>query len=361
MSNLENILPLNSWFTDLKLTSQIIIAGPCSAETEQQVLDTAIQLKKFDKVKIFRAGIWKPRTRPGSFEGKGEEALKWLKKVKTQTKLKTCVEVASPEHIELAVKYEVDILWIGARTVANPFAIQALADTLKDYNIPVMIKNPINPDIELWQGAIERINGAGINKIAAIHRGFYPFEKTNLRNIPKWEIPIELKTRFNNLPIIGDPSHISGTTEYIKDIAQKGLDLNFDGLMIETHINPKQALSDAKQQLTPSELNNLVSNLHFRTDSTVTNIAEIELLREQIDSVDNQMLELLAKRMDIIEKIGNYKKKNDIAVFQLRRWEKIISTRKDFGNSLGLNIEFIKKILQIIHKESIMRQNKLMN
>ena len=361
MSGLENILPLKLWFADFELKSPTIIAGPCSAETEQQVIDTAKQLAKINNVKIFRAGVWKPRTRPGSFEGMGEEALLWLKKVKKITDFKTCVEVASPEHVELAIKYGVDILWIGARTVANPFAIQAIADSLKNFDIPVMIKNPINPDIELWQGAIERINGAGINKIAAIHRGFYPFEKTNLRNIPKWEIPIELKTRYNNLPIIGDPSHISGTTEYIKDIAQKGLDLNFDGLMIETHTNPKEALSDAKQQLTPSELNNLISNLHFRTDSTVTNIAEIELLREQIDSVDNQMLELLAKRMDIIEKIGNYKKKNDIAVFQLRRWEKIISTREDFGNNLGLDKEFIKKILQLIHKESIMRQNKLMN
>ena len=361
MSNLDNILPLKSWFTDVKLGSPIIIAGPCSAETEQQVLDTAKQLDKIEKVKIFRAGVWKPRTRPGSFEGKGEEALKWLQKVKDETNLKTCVEVASPEHIDLAVKYGVDILWIGARTVANPFAIQAIADTLKNYDLPVMIKNPINPDIELWQGAIERINRAGINRIAAIHRGFYPFEKTNLRNIPKWEIPIELKTKFNNLPIIGDPSHISGTTEYIKDISQKGLDLNFDGLMIETHINPAEALSDAKQQLTPSELDLLLKDLHFRTENKAKNIAEIEMLREQIDSVDNQMLELLAKRMDIIEKIGDYKMKNDIAVFQLRRWEQIISTRKDFGEGLGLDKEFISKLLQLIHKESIMRQNKLMN
>ncbi len=361
MSNLVNIIPLKSWFSDTKLDSPIIIAGPCSAENEKQVLETAKQLDKINKVKIFRAGIWKPRTRPGSFEGKGEEALKWLQKVKSETNLKTCVEVASPEHTKLAIKYGVDILWIGARTVANPFAIQAVADTLKNYDIPVMIKNPINPDIELWQGAIERINRAGINRIAAIHRGFYPFEKTNLRNIPKWEIPIELKTRFNNLPIIGDPSHISGTTEYIKDISQKGLDLNFDGLMIETHINPKEALSDAKQQLTPSELNSLISKLHFRANNTVNNIAEIELLREQIDSVDNQMLELLAKRMDIIENIGNYKKENEIPVFQLRRWEEIINTRKKFGEGLGLNKEFIKKILQLIHKESIMRQNKLIN
>jgi len=361
MSNLDKILPLKSWFTDVKLDSPIIIAGPCSAETELQVLETAKLLDKIEKVKIFRAGVWKPRTRPGSFEGKGEEALKWLQNVQIETNLKTCVEVASPEHIKLAVKYGIDILWIGARTVANPFAIQALADTLKNYDIPVMIKNPINPDIELWQGAIERISRAGINKIAAIHRGFYPFEKTNLRNIPKWEIPIELKTRFNNLPIIGDPSHISGTTEFIKDISQKGLDLNFDGLMIETHINPKEALSDAKQQLTPSDLNQLIEQLHFRTDEKVNNIPEIELLREQIDSVDNQMLELLSKRMEIIEKIGDYKKENEIPVFQLRRWEEIISTRKDFGEGLGLNKEFIKKILQLIHKESIMRQNKLIN
>ena len=361
MSDINNILPINKWFTDSDIKSPVIIAGPCSAESEKQVIETAMQIADNNMVKIFRAGVWKPRTRPGSFEGKGEEALVWLKKVKELTNLKTSVEVASPEHVHLAIKYGVDILWIGARTVANPFAIQALADTLKNYDIPVMIKNPINPDIELWQGAIERINRAGINRIAAIHRGFYPFEKTNLRNIPKWEIPIELKTRFNNLPIIGDPSHISGTTEYIKDISQKGLDINFDGLMIETHINPQEALSDAKQQLTPSELGKLLDILHFRNDNEFNNIPEIELLREQIDSIDNQMLELLAKRMDVIEKIGDYKKKNEIAVFQLRRWEQIISSRKDFGEGLGLDREFIKKILQLIHKESIMRQNKLIN
>ncbi len=359
MSNLHNIIPIDKWFTTNSLKTPLIIAGPCSAESEYQVLETAKKLAEIGKISVFRAGAWKPRTRPGNFEGMGEKALVWLKKVKQETGLRVCTEVATVEHIHKAIEYNIDILWIGARTVANPFAIQVLADAFLQYDVPILIKNPINPDIELWQGAIERINRAGINRIAAIHRGFYPFEKTNLRNVPKWEIPIELKTRIHNLPIIGDPSHISGSTKYLKDISQKALDINFDGLMIETHINPKEALSDAKQQLTPKGLENLLNELIFRKNNV--SLKEIEILREQIDSIDNQLLEMLAKRMEVIEKIGAYKKENNITIFQLRRWEQIIKTRNKFGESLGLDKNFIKKILQIIHKESIINQDKIIN
>jgi len=359
MSGLKNLVSIKDWFSEFS-SDKLLIAGPCSAETEKQLLETAKKISDKTNISVFRAGIWKPRTRPGSFEGVGEIGLKWLQKVKKETNLRTAVEVATPEHIKLAVDYNVDILWIGARTVSNPFSVQLLADELKNYNIPVLIKNSLNPDIDLWQGAIERIYSSGIRKIAAIHRGFYPFEKTNLRNIPKWEIPIELKTRFHNLPIIGDPSHIAGDSDLVADIAQKALDINFDGLMIESHINPKEALSDAKQQLTPSKLAYLLQNIKFRS---ATNLLEqhLDLLRENIDSIDKQMLELLAKRMTTVEKIGEYKREHNIAVFQLRRWEHIIRSRKNFGKKMGLSEEFIKKILQLVHKESIAKQNKIMN
>lgn len=358
MSDLNNLVPINEWFPEFN-SDKLLIAGPCSAETETQILETAKEISDKTNISVFRAGIWKPRTRPGSFEGVGEVGLNWLKKVKSETNLRTAVEVATPEHIKLAVKHNVDIIWIGARTVSNPFSMQLLADELKNYDIPVLIKNSLNPDIELWQGAIERIYASGIRKIAAIHRGFYPFEKTNLRNIPKWEIPIELKTRFHNLPIIGDPSHIAGNAELVADIAQKALDIDFNGLMIETHINPEKALSDAKQQLKPNELAELLQNIKFRT-STDLSEKHLDLLRENIDSIDKQMLELLAKRMSTVEKIGKYKKEHNIAVFQLRRWEHIIRSRKEFGTNMGLSEDFIKKLLQLVHKESIAKQNKVM-
>jgi chorismate mutase len=358
MSDLNNLVPINEWFPEFN-SDKLLIAGPCSAETETQILETAKEISDKTNISVFRAGIWKPRTRPGSFEGVGEVGLNWLKKVKSETNLRTAVEVATPEHIKLAVKHNVDIIWIGARTVSNPFSVQLLADELKNYDIPVLIKNSLNPDIELWQGAIERIYASGIRKIAAIHRGFYPFEKTNLRNIPKWEIPIELKTRFHNLPIIGDPSHIAGNAKLVADIAQKALDIDFNGLMIETHINPEKALSDAKQQLKPNELAELLQNIKFRT-STDLSEKHLDLLRENIDSIDKQMLELLAKRMSTVEKIGEYKKEHNIAVFQLRRWEHIIRSRKEFGTNMGLSEDFIKKLLQLVHKESIAKQNKVM-
>ena len=356
------LIPIKNWFKQLQNTKHLLIAGPCSAETEKQVLETAIEINKIEQVKVYRAGIWKPRTRPNNFEGVGNIGLEWLKKVKEQTNLLTTVEVATPEHVELCLKKpeSVDILWIGARTTANPFSIQELANSLKGVDIPVMIKNPLNPDLGLWQGAIERFYKVGISKIAAIHRGFYPFEKNKLRNIPKWEIPIELKSIFPELPIINDPSHISGLTCYIEEIAQKALAINMDGLMLETHIEPKKALSDAKQQITPAELKILLTKLIFRNETFKNNalINQLEQFREQIDSIDAQILELFSKRMNIVEQIGYYKNENKISIFQLSRWKNIMKTRTEFGEKLGLNKLFIKKILQLVHKESIRKQTE---
>lgn len=346
------------WFDNLADSSHLIIAGPCSAETEAQVLETAMEISKISSVKVFRAGVWKPRTNPGNFEGIGKIALDWLKKVKKQTGLLTCVEVATPEHVKLALENEVDILWIGARTVVNPFSVQAIADELKGVDIPVMIKNPINPDLKLWIGAIERIYNAGINKIVAIHRGFFPFEDTKFRNIPKWEISIELKTLFPDLQIINDPSHIAGKRELIKEIASYALCMNVDGLMIETHNNPLVALSDSAQQITPIELKKLLGELKFRKNIFDNNeiISELEQLRFQIDSLDFQMLELLAKRMNIIKKIGNYKNQKEISIFQVERWREINDTRINAGKELNLDLTFVKKIMQLIHNQSISLQ-----
>jgi len=355
-----NLIPINKWHSQLSDIKQVIIAGPCSAETENQVLQTAKEISNIEQVKIFRAGIWKPRTRPNNFEGIGKEALKWLENVKTQTNLLTAVEVATPEHIEhcLLNPQSVDILWIGARTTANPFSVQEIAEALKGVDIPVFVKNPLNPDLSLWIGALERLYKVGIKKLGAIHRGFYPFEKIKFRNIPKWEIPIELKSLYPTLPIINDPSHIAGLTSYIEEIAQKALAINMDGLMIETHCNPKKALSDAEQQLTPNELDSLLKKLKF-TDEVVDNseiIIRLQQYREQIDSLDFQILELLAKRMDIVGDLGGFKKENNISAFQLARWKNILRSRKSFGLDLGLDEAFIKNLLQFIHKESILKQ-----
>jgi len=362
MTKLKNIIPIQQWYPCLKKTP-LIIAGPCSAESEEQVMQTAHAIAKLDKVNVFRSGIWKPRTRPGNFEGVGEQGLQWLQQVKKETGLLTTVEVANPEHVKLAIQYDIDILWIGARTTSNPFSVQELADSLKGYDKPVMVKNPINPDIQLWLGALERFQKAGIHNLAAIHRGFYPFEATTLRNIPKWEIPIELKSMCHSLPIICDPSHISGNREFIPEIAQKAMDLNMNGLMIETHINPSAALSDMNQQLTPKQLNDLLNKLIFRSISVKNNdfLSVLESLRDKIDSIDQQMLELLSQRMDVVGEIGKYKSKNEVTILQLRRWEKIINTRLKQGKKLGLSEEFIKKLLQLVHKESIQKQTEVMN
>ncbi len=351
------------WYKELKDTDFLLIAGPCSAETYDQTLQTAIKLSKIKNLKVFRAGLWKPRTNPNNFEGVGEKGLDWLKAVKEQTGLLTTTEVASPHHVELCLKSgAVDILWIGARTVTNPFSVQDIAYALQGTDIPVMIKNPIHSDLKLWAGAIERLYKAGLKKIAAIHRGFYPFQSTRLRNIPKWEIPINLKTQYPTLPVIGDPSHIAGDTCYIHEVAQKALDINFDGLMVEVHINPSQALSDAKQQLTPEKFEQLLNMLKFRTkDFNKDFLDQLTYLRHQIDSIDYQIIELLAHRMEIVKEIGRYKNKHDIAIFQLERWKQIQESRSKLAQKLELDPEFIMKIMEIIHKESINVQSKINN
>ena len=355
-----NIQSLQSYIPNLHPDEPLVIAGPCSAESYGQVIETAKQISKKTKAHIYRAGIWKPRTRPGQFEGIGKEGLEWLKEVKNKTNLLVCTEVAKAKHVEEAIKANIDILWIGARTVSNPFSVQEIADSLKGIDVPVFIKNPINPDLSLWIGAIERIEKSGITKLAAIHRGFYPYEETKFRNIPKWEIPIELKRQFHNLPVICDPSHISGHRNYIKEVSQKAFDLNFDGLMIETHNNPKLALSDASQQITPDTLKEILTQLVIR-HSPVKHEKILLQHREQIDSIDHQLLELLSKRMNIIDKIGQYKLSENISILQLRRWENIIKTRTVMGDDLGLDKKFILSLLELIHKESIQVQNKVMN
>jgi chorismate mutase len=355
------ISPLTTYIPNLKANKPLIISGPCSAESEEQMVMTAKEIADKTNTHLFRAGIWKPRTRPGHFEGIGTEGLKWLKTIKQETSLPVCTEVAKPQHVEAALKHNVDVLWIGARTVSNPFSVQEIADSLKGIDIPVFIKNPINPDLQLWHGAIERIAESGISKLAAIHRGFYPYEETKFRNIPKWEVAIELKRLYHDLPIICDPSHISGTRSYITEVSQKAMDLNFDGLMIETHIQPSEALSDANQQITPESLKILLSNLILREGQNDKYEQEIQTYREQIDSIDQQLLEMLSQRMSIIKKIGEYKSEQNITILQLRRWEKIMETRSALGKKLGLNKAFIKKLLELMHKESIQLQNDIMN
>ncbi|MBN2755832.1 MAG: bifunctional 3-deoxy-7-phosphoheptulonate synthase/chorismate mutase type II [Bacteroidales bacterium] len=365
MNNYNDILSIQNWFPQLNDKNNILIAGPCSAETEEQVLNTAIAISKIPEAEIFRAGIWKPRTRPGSFEGVGEIGLEWLKKVKEKTGLLTCVEVATVEHIKLCKEHKdsVDILWIGARTTVNPFSVQELADVLLNCNKPIMIKNPVNPDLNLWIGAIERIYKSGIKKIAAVHRGFSAFEPSKLRNIPKWEIPIELKIQFPDLSIINDPSHIAGKPEYIAEIAQYALDLNMNGLMIETHINPKAALSDAKQQITPKELSELLKKLEYRlpeNDNPNFN-NNLEQFRYKIDSIDHQILELLSYRMDIVENIAKYKAENNVSILQLKRWREIISNRLKFADEHNLDKDFVKTLLELVHTESIKKQKRIFN
>ncbi len=362
MTDLKDIEHWSNWFR-FGIDKPLIIAGPCSAENEDQVLDTARGLAKINQVKVFRSGVWKPRSRPGNFEGIGTKALKWLQKVQSETGLKTAVEVAFPDHIKACLDHNVDILWIGARTTANPFSVQELAKALEGIDIPVLVKNPVNPDLSLWIGAIERIYKSGIKKLAAVHRGFFPFEATSLRNIPKWELVIELKRTIPNLNIFVDPSHIAGNREFITDISQKALDLNMDGLMIESHNSPDRAKSDANQQITPEQLSKLLQKLSFRKANNLSekDLDFLEQYREQIDSIDNQLLELLSQRMDVVSQIGKYKCENNITILQLRRWENILKTRIELGKNLGMDDKFILKLLQLIHKESIIKQSQVMN
>lgn len=352
---------LHTWLPTL--TEPLLISGPCGAESLQQVMQTAEGLAATKKVSLFRAGVWKPRTRPNAFEGKGEEALQWLQEVKRQHGFKITVEVANAQHTELALKYGVDVLWIGARTTVNPFSVQEIADALQGVNIPVMVKNPIHADLQLWIGAIERIYNTGIHNIAAIHRGFYPDSKSRYRNKPLWQLPIELRTLFPDLPIICDPSHISGNRELIPQVAQKALDLGMNGLMIESHVDPAEALSDAQQQLTPEQLNELVSKLILRSSHTSNHelIDKLAELRKIIDELDDELMNVLKKRIQIIEQIGSYKKEHNITIFQLQRWQEILRTRGQWADKLGLSRQHVEKLCQLLHEESIRVQNGLMN
>ena len=356
-----NITSLSEWLPAYK--KPLIISGPCGAETEKQVLRTAEELAKLDRVTIFRSGVWKPRTRPNSFEGAGSKALLWLKKVKEQFGFLTTVEVATAEHVNEALKNNVDILWVGARTTVNPFSVQEIADALQGIDIPVMVKNPVNADVQLWIGALERLNQAGIKKLIAVHRGFYTYDKGIYRNPPHWEIPIELKTFFPQLPIVCDPSHICGNKELLLSVSQKSLDLNFDGLMIESHCDPEKALSDKQQQITPDYLEKLLDELVIRKEHNTNKefTKNLQHLRSIVDEIDEEIINWLAKRMEIIDQIGEYKRDNNITVLQLERWIEIINTRTAFAESKGINKEFIQKVCQIMHKESIRKQTEMIN
>ncbi len=335
-----------------------VIAGPCSAESEEQIMTTAKQLAA-KGCHNFRAGVWKPRTKPGGFEGHGEVALPWLKEVKEETGMLVATEVATPEHVELALKYGIDILWVGARTSANPFAVQALADSLKGVDIPVFVKNPVNLDLELWIGALERINLAGVKRLAAIHRGFSSYDKKIYRNLPMWQIPIELRRRIPNLPIICDPSHIGGRRELVAPLCQQAMDLGFDGLIVESHCNPDHAWSDAKQQVTPDVLDYILSLLVVRDEKMTTE--GITQLRHQIDELDDQLMNLLSKRMRVCREIGQYKKEHNMTVLQPARYNEILDKRGAQGALCGMASEFTAHVFELIHEESVRQQIEILN
>ena len=335
-----------------------VIAGPCSAETEEQMLTTAHQLRSFG-CHNFRAGIWKPRTKPGGFEGHGEKALPWLKRVKDETGMLVSTEVATPEHVELTLKYGVDILWVGARTAANPFAMQALADALRGVDIPVFVKNPVNPDLELWIGALERLNQAGIRRLGAIHRGFSSYDKKIYRNLPMWQIPIELRRRLPGLPLICDPSHIGGRRELIAPLCQQALDMGFDGLIVESHCSPDDAWSDARQQVTPEVLDYILLQLVVRNGSVTTE--SINQLRRQIDELDNQLIDLLSRRMRVCREIGIYKKEHDMTVVQTERYNELLQQRASQGEACGMSPAFISHVFESVHEESVRQQIEIIN
>lgn len=350
------------WLDDFKLSHPLVIAGPCSAETEEQVLKIAHELKDSD-VSIFRAGIWKPRTRPGGFEGVGAIGLKWLQKAKAETGLLMATEVATAAHVKLALEHDIDVLWIGARTTVNPFAVQEVADALAGTDKIVLIKNPVNPDLALWIGGVERLYNAGIKKLGVIHRGFSTYEKTKYRNIPEWQLPIELQSRFPDLPLICDPSHITGQRHMIQEVAQQALDLNYDGLIIETHIDPDNAWSDAAQQVTPTVLKQIFEDLKVKkmsSDDGDFNTRMIKL-RANIDIADSKLLEILGNRMKVAEQIGALKKEKNVAVLQNKRWNEILGKMILEGEDKGLSEEFILRIFKAIHQESIAHQEKIIN
>ena len=335
-----------------------VIAGPCSAETEEQVMSVARQLSA-NGVKVLRAGIWKPRTKPGGFEGIGSEGLAWLKKVKQETGMYVSTEVATQKHVYEALKFGVDLLWVGARTTANPFAVQEIAEALQGVDIPVLVKNPVNPDLELWIGALERLSNVGLTKLGAIHRGFSSYDKKIYRNLPQWHIPIELKRRYPDLPILCDPSHIGGSRDLILPLSQQAMDLNYDGLIIESHCDPDNAWSDASQQVTPARLKEILETLVIRNRKQSTE--DLSDLRKQIDELDDQLLELLAKRMRISCEIGTFKKEHNMTVVQTGRYDEILNTRIDQAKAMKMDTEFIRTILEAIHEESVRQQVVILN
>lgn len=357
-----DLVNVDEWgiFPDRK--KPLIISGPCSAESEQQLFETAKALRNAG-VHVLRAGIWKPRTRPNCFEGVGAEGLPWMRWVQRELGMKTSTEVANVKHVYEALKAGIDLLWIGARTTANPFAMQEIADALKGTDIPVLVKNPVNPDVELWVGALERLNMAGLKKIGVIHRGFSSYMQTKYRNIPQWQIPIEIKRRFKDILMICDPSHISGKREYVREISQQAMDLGFDGLIIESHICPEIALSDAAQQVTPAALAELISGLVIRTIDTenVEYKESIDELRARIDELDDELIGILARRMKISAEIGKYKKQNNITILQTGRWDKILEKVFQKGSERGLSNEFLEKVFTAIHEASIDKQREIMD
>ncbi|MBR6864790.1 MAG: bifunctional 3-deoxy-7-phosphoheptulonate synthase/chorismate mutase type II [Bacteroidales bacterium] len=355
-----DIIPVTEWgfFT---LPRPMVIAGPCSAETEEQVLETARGLASWG-IHMFRAGIWKPRTHPGCFEGVGAPGLKWLKKVKEETGMFVCTEVANEKHVYECLKYGVDMLWVGARTTANPFLMQEIADALRDTDVPVLVKNPINPDIDLWIGALERLNRAGVRKLGVIHRGFSTISSKPYRNAPGWQIAIELRTRYPNLPFFADPSHMGGDRKYLQELSQRAMDLGLEGLMIESHCNPAAALSDAKQQLVPADLRTLIESLLIREkDSGDKEYREgIEQLRSRIDYIDEDLLKELGARMEVSRKIGAYKRDHNVAILQTARWEVVMAAMKEKARIYGLSEKFIDDVFNAIHEESIRTQNEVL-
>ncbi|PQB03654.1 chorismate mutase [Aureitalea marina] len=359
---MENKKELRTWLNKMELDHPLVIAGPCSAETEDQLLNIAHQLKDSDAT-VLRAGIWKPRTRPGNFEGVGALGLKWLQRAKEETGMKTTTEVANANHVDLAMEHDVDILWIGARTTVSPFIVQEIAEALRGTDKPVLIKNPVNPDLSLWLGAVERMYKADIPNLGVIHRGFSTYEKTRYRNNPEWQIPIDLQNRFPDLPLILDPSHIAGKRDIIFDLCQTALDLNFDGLMVETHHDPENAWSDAAQQITPDSLKQMTIDLRIRKQEgdEVEFRNRLSTQRTQIDVLDHKLIELLGKRMKISDEIGRLKRENNVAILQSRRWNEILGKMILEGEDHNLSEEFVLRIYKAIHQESINHQKKVVN
>lgn len=356
-----DLIPIAEWLP--ARWKKLLIAGPCGAESEEQLLDTAKQIAAAGHVSLLRAGVWKPRTRPGAFEGHGEAALQWLQTMRSETGLPFTVEVANAEHVELALKYKTDVLWVGARTTVNPFSVQEIADAVKGTGVPVLVKNPLNADVQLWIGALERFNRAGIKKLGAIHRGFHHAVKTQYRNQPLWEIPIALKGAIKDLPVICDPSHICGRRDILQQVAQKALDLNFDGLMMEVHRDPATALSDAAQQLTPALFEEMLSRLIVR-ESTVNDSEfghTLASLRQVIDGIDEEIVQAFARRMEVVNRIGEYKRDHHVTILQLDRWLEILQTRVAAGESLGIDKDMLVELCQLLHKASIRRQTQVMN